>query len=133
MKDRSLVLEIVTPDGVALRESGVETVVFRRREPGFEVGSEIAVLPLHAPMLARIAVAPVRYRRGGETAQLAVDGGFAEVVDDRVVIVTPRVERIAAAVPDPLGAAVDVCRRWRAEVVDLRYPVVPPVGLLGPE
>ena len=59
---RGLTLEIVTPDGVAVREERVEVVVLRRRERRFERGSEIAVFPLHGPLLVRLPVAPVRWR-----------------------------------------------------------------------
>lgn len=124
MTPGALVLEIVTPDGVALRESGVDAVVFRRRERRFELGSEIAVFPLHGPMLVRIPVAPARYRKRGESVHLAVGGGFAEVLRDRVLIVTPRLERVSSAEPDPRSTAGEVCRKWQEEVVDFRDEMV---------
>ena len=116
MNLRALTLEIVTPDGVALEEGGIEVVVLRRREPRFEVGSEIAIFPLHAPLLVRLAVAPVRYQKGADTVHLAVGAGFAEVVEDRVVIVTPRCERVPAGEPDPIAGAEKLCRRWRRDL-----------------
>jgi F0F1-type ATP synthase epsilon subunit len=115
MNPRALRLEIVTPDGVALKEEGVEVVVLHRREPRFAVGSEVAIFPLHAPLLVRLAVAPVRYRKGMATVHLAVGAGFAEVVDDRVVIVTPRCQRVPATEPDPGGSVEELCGRWRRE------------------
>lgn len=116
MTARKLVLEIVTPDGPALSEEAVDVVVFRRRERRFELGSEIAVFPLHAPMLVRIPVAPARYRKGGRTVHVVVGGGFAEVRRDRVLIVTPRCERVAAGEPDPASSARELGRRWRREL-----------------
>lgn len=121
MNPRTLVLEIVTPDGVALRESGVDAVVFRRRERRFELGSEIAVFPLHAPLLVRLPVAPVRFHQRGATVHVAVGGGFAEVLKDRVRIVTPRVHRVPADEPNPASTARTVCRTWREAAVDFRY------------
>jgi F0F1-type ATP synthase epsilon subunit len=118
---RTLVLEIVTPDGVALRESSVDAVVFRRRERRFELGSEIAVFPRHAPLLVRIPVAPVRFHQRGATVHLAVGGGFAEVLEDRVRIVTPRVHRVSVDEPNPLSTARAVCREWRRATSDFRY------------
>jgi F0F1-type ATP synthase epsilon subunit len=111
-----LTLEIVTPDGLALQEGGIEFVVLHRREPRFEVGSEIAIFPFHAPLLVRLAVAPVRYRKGADTVHLAVEAGFGEVVGDRVVIVTPRCERVPAAEPDPIVSAEELCGRWRRDL-----------------
>jgi F-type H+-transporting ATPase subunit epsilon len=120
----TLALEIVTPDGVALRESTVDAVVVHRRERRFEAGSEIALLPGHEAMVIRIPVAPVRYRCRGETVHLAVGGGFAEVLRNRVLIVTPRLERIAAGNPNPAATATAVCREWRASLVDDRHDLV---------
>ena len=110
-----MMLEIVTPDGVVLQEGGVEVIVLRRREPRFEVGSEIAIFPLHAPLLVRLAVAPVRYQKGADTVYLAVESGFSEVMGDRMVITTPRCERVPVTDPDPLAMAEDLCGRWRRD------------------
>ncbi len=113
---RALVLEIVTPDGPALAERDVEVVVLRRRERRFELGSELAIFPRHAPTLVRMPVAPVRFRKGGRTEHVAVAGGFAEVRRDRVLVVTPRCVRVPG--DDPAGAARAraTCRGWRAEL-----------------
>lgn len=90
MTDQGLALEIVTPDGVALRDNGVDVVVLHRREPRFEVGSEIAIYPRHEAMLVWLPAAPIRYRKGDAVLGFAVGAGFAEVMDDRVVVVTSR-------------------------------------------
>jgi F-type H+-transporting ATPase subunit epsilon len=120
MTPGTLTLEIVTPDGTAVRETAVDVVVLRRREEEFEAGSEVAVFPRHGPLLVRLPVAPLRYRRAAETFHLAVGGGFAEVLRDRVLVVTPRVERISdRGRPAPIAAAT-LCRGWRAEAIDSR-------------
>jgi len=117
---RALALDIVTPDGTAVEERDLDAIVFHRRERLFEVGSEIAVFPLHAPMLVRLPIAPVRFRRGEEIVHLALRGGFAQVLADRVLIATPRVERIPTADATPLHTAREVCRGWEEEVSDFR-------------
>ncbi len=124
MTARALVLEIVTPDGRALLEAGVDAVVLRRRERRFEVGSEIAVFPRHAPTLVRLPIAPVRYRKDGVTVHLAVAGGFAEVRGDRVLVVTPRCERVPRDAPAPRAVATATCRRWAEELRDFRAAMV---------
>lgn len=124
MSARELVLEIVTPDGTALREGRVDAVVFFRRERRFEVGSEIAIFPLHAPTLVRLPVAPARYRKDGRTLHLALGGGFAEVKRERVLVVTPRCESIPPEEPDPLSRAREVCRRWRRDVRDFQKEMI---------
>jgi F0F1-type ATP synthase epsilon subunit len=124
MSPRTLALEIVTPDGVALQEGEVEVVVFHRHEPRFDPGSEIAIFPLHGRLLVRIAVAPVRFRKGDRTMHLAMRGGFAQVLDDQVLIVTPRLERVSPAEANPAAAARKLCRRWREELGRLQEEVV---------
>ncbi len=83
-------LEIIAPDGERLAADAVDEVVVRRREPRFELGSEIAIFPGHAPMLIQLPDAPVRYRSRGQTFHVIAAGGFVEVKRDRVLIVTPR-------------------------------------------
>ncbi len=116
MTSRTLVLEIVTPDGPALSERGVEVVVLRRRERRFELGSELAVFPRHAPTLVRVPVAPLRWRKGGRTEHVAVGGGFAEVKRDRVLVVTPRCARFPGEGAAGLAHARATCRAWRREL-----------------
>ncbi len=124
MSVRTLTLEIVTPDGQALLEAGVERVILRRRERRFELGSELAVFPRHANLLVRMPVAPLRYRKSGETVHLAVAGGFAEVRADRVLVVTPRCEPAPRDAPSPRAAAAAICRGWAAELRDFRAAMV---------
>ena len=118
MSPPTLRVQIVTPDGMALEESGADVIVLHRREGRFDPGSEIAVFPLHGPLLVRVPISPVRYRKEGESVHLAVAGGFAEVLRDGVLIVTPRVERVSRADPHPLATAVAICRKWRQEAFD---------------
>lgn len=112
MSPDGLTLEVVTPDGLSVLERGLDVVVLHRREPRFEVGSEIAVFPNHAPLLVRIPVGPARFGRAGETVHLALAGGFAEVLGDRVRVMTPRVERVPREAPDGAAAARALCRAW---------------------
>jgi F-type H+-transporting ATPase subunit epsilon len=113
MNVEHLVLKIVTPDGQSLTETKVDRVVFRRKEMLFELGSEIAVFPRHAPMLIRIPVAPVRYRKGDDTTYVAVGGGFVEIRENEVVVVTPRFEKIRSDDPTPSLTASQRTEQWR--------------------
>ncbi|HUO51319.1 MAG TPA: hypothetical protein VMT93_02270 [Gemmatimonadaceae bacterium] len=119
-----LELEIVTPDGIALQARGVETVVIHRRERSFDVGSEIAIYPRHAAMLVRIPVAAARYDREGATVHLALGGGFVEVREDHVVVVTPRFACVPADETDAAAAAWRICARWRTEAAGTREELV---------
>ena len=92
---RSLTLEVVTPRGGFLRETGVDEVVVRRRELRFDPGSEVAILPSHGPMIVRLADTEMRYRKAGRVMRIHAHGGFAEVRANVVTVMTPKAERPA--------------------------------------
>jgi len=124
MKGEYLVLQIVTPDGQSLKEKQVDVVVFRRKEKRFELGSEIALFPRHAPTLIRIPVAPVRYRKGERSYYVAVGGGFVEIKENQVLVVTPRFEKIRADEPIPSRKARHITEQWRQEQKEFQKEMV---------
>lgn len=81
-------IEIITPRGTFLEAGGFEQVVMRRREERFELGSEIVVRPRHGRMLVRLPMHVMRLEHEGEVRRIEVDGGFAEVRDDVVSVLT---------------------------------------------
>ncbi len=87
MSPRKLSLEIVTPEGATHVESDLDGIVVRRREDR-SPGSELLVMPLHGPMLARIEPCTMRIYSKGTTRYLDVEGGFLEVKNDHVTLVT---------------------------------------------
>jgi F-type H+-transporting ATPase subunit epsilon len=124
MNGARLVLQIITPDGRSVKEQQVDVVVFRRKEKRFELGSEIAVFPRHAPLLIRIPIAPVRYRKGERTSYVAVGGGFVEVKNNQVLVVTPRFEKIRSDDPAPSIKAGRITERWRREQKEFQKEMV---------
>ena len=78
MADR-LHLEIVTPS-----RRVVEVEVDEVRLPG--ALGELGVLPGHIPLLTSLAAGPLTYYEGSAVTRYAVQGGFAEVLPDRVTI-----------------------------------------------
>jgi F-type H+-transporting ATPase subunit epsilon len=78
MVDR-LHLEIVTPS-----RRVVEVEVDEVRLPG--ALGEMGVLPGHIPLLTSLAAGPLTYFDGPTVTKYAVQGGFAEVLPDRVTI-----------------------------------------------
>ena len=124
MKGKYLVLQIVTPDGQSLKEKQVDVVVFRRKEKRFELGSEIAIFPRHAPLLIRIPVAPVRFRKGERTSYVAVGGGFVEIKGNEVLVVTPRFEKIRSDDPSPSIKAKHISEQWRQEQKEFQTEMV---------
>jgi F-type H+-transporting ATPase subunit epsilon len=59
--------------------------------PGTE--GYFGVLPGHAPFLTTLGVGEVTYRIGREEYHLAVSGGFAEVRNDKVIMLLDVAER----------------------------------------
>ena len=81
-----LLLEIVTPDRLLLREEVDEVVV-----PGSE--GELGVLPGHTPLLSTLKVGELWYRQGQEKHYLVIAFGFVEVLLDGVTVLAQVGER----------------------------------------
>src|SRR5262245_33248521 len=79
-------LEFVTPAQAIVHEEVDEVQL-----PG-ERGY-FGVLPGHAPLLAALATGSMWYRKGTETKFAFIDGGFVEVLPDRVSILAQVAER----------------------------------------
>jgi len=81
-----LTLEIATPMRLVVSDTVDEVVA-----PGSE--GYFGVLPGHAPFLTTLGIGVVTYRSGRDEHQLAVAGGFAEVRNDKVIILADSAER----------------------------------------
>jgi len=98
-----LSLEITTPMRMVVAEQVDEVVA-----PGIE--GYFGVLPGHAPFLTTLGTGIVTYRIGRDEHQLAVSGGFAEVRNDKVIILADTAER-----PEEIDRARAERARERAE------------------
>ena len=85
MADR-LTLEIATPMRLVVAETVDEVVA-----PGIE--GYFGVLPGHAPFLTTLGIGEVTYRVGQDEHYLALAGGFAEVRNDKVIVLADTAER----------------------------------------
>jgi F-type H+-transporting ATPase subunit epsilon len=81
-----LTLEITTPMRMVVSEDVDEVVA-----PGIE--GYFGVLPGHAPFLTTLGIGMLTYRIGREEHHLAVAGGFAEVRNDKVIVLADTAER----------------------------------------
>jgi F-type H+-transporting ATPase subunit epsilon len=124
MNSEHLVLQIITPDGKTLKEKQINVLVVRRKEKRFELGSEIAVFPRHAPTLIRIPIAPLRYRKEERTTYVAAGGGFVEIKDNQILVVTPRFEKIRSDDPAPSLTAWRMTEQWRQEHKEFRREMI---------
>lgn len=92
-------LEVVTPDGVKLAADVSEFTA-----PS--VDGEFGVLPGHVPLLAALTTGIVSYILEGERHSVAVGSGFAEVSDDKALLITDRFIRKADI--DPVVVRLDL-------------------------
>jgi F-type H+-transporting ATPase subunit epsilon len=82
----ALRLEIATPSRLLVSEEVDEVVA-----PGIE--GYFGVLPGHAPFLTTLGAGELMYRQNGRESYLAVSGGFAEVRNDKVIVLADAAER----------------------------------------
>ena len=85
-------LRVVTPVG-----SKIDTVVTQVTVPG-ELG-DMGILPGHRALLSALGVGVLSYAADGATSYLAVNGGYVEVDDNGVIVVTETAES-----PDEIDA-----------------------------
>jgi len=81
-----ILLEIVTPEGLLLREAVDELVA-----PG-ELGY-FGVRPGHTPLLATLGMGELKYRRGSAWHRLTCFSGWCEVQPDKVSVLADIGER----------------------------------------
>jgi F-type H+-transporting ATPase subunit epsilon len=98
-----LTLEITTPTRLVVADTVDEVVA-----PGIE--GYFGVLPGHAPFLTTLGIGVVTYRIGRDEFHLAMAGGFAEVRNDKVIILADSAER-----PDEIDRARAERAKERAE------------------
>lgn len=99
----ALSLEVATPTRLVVAETVDEVVL-----PGSE--GYFGVLPGHAPLLATLGVGELMYRKGTAQHHLALTGGFAEVRNDKVIVLAENAER-----PDEIDRERAQRARDRAE------------------
>ena len=82
---QKLTLELVTPAQQVLSETVDEITA-----PG-SMG-QFGVLPGHTPMLTTLDVGELSYRKNQETFYVAVNWGYVEIEEDRVIILVETAE-----------------------------------------
>lgn len=79
-------LEVVTPEREIVRESVGEVQL-----PA--LSGYLGILPGHTPLLTELGIGPLSYKKGSVTGYVAVIGGFAEVLPERVTVLAEAAER----------------------------------------
>lgn len=91
----TLTCTVVTPEQTAL-EAQADFVAL----PLFD--GEIGIAPNHSPLIGRLGYGEMRIKSGGQTQVYYIDGGFVQVADNVVAVLTNRA--IPAAKLDPVAA-----------------------------
>jgi F-type H+-transporting ATPase subunit epsilon len=91
-------LEIITPEQTVVKEE-VDMVEAKGAY------GEFGILPGHTQFLTTLEIGEIRYIKDGATTFLSASGGFAEVVEDKVVMLLDTAE---------LAEDIDVERAKRA-------------------
>jgi F-type H+-transporting ATPase subunit epsilon len=100
---RTLLCVVVTPERALLDET-VDFVAL----PMYD--GELGVLPGRAALIGRLGPGELRIRHGADTRRFFVDGGFAQVRNDVVTVLTPRALKAEDIDPAAASAALDAAR-----------------------
>jgi F-type H+-transporting ATPase subunit epsilon len=102
MRDKIL-LEVVTAQRMVLSEEVDEVTA-----PGVE--GEFGVLPGHIPFITTLKIGEIMYRQGSAKRYMAVTWGYAEVLPDRVTILSE-----SAQLADEIDIARAMAEKEQAE------------------
>src|SRR4051812_19422841 len=83
LTNRDLRCVVVTPERAVLDEPADFIAI-----PMYD--GELGVLPGRAPLIGRLGYGELRIQRGSVTRRLFVDGGFAQIRDNVVTLLTSR-------------------------------------------
>lgn len=75
----NLLLEIITPEKVVLKDEVDEVIVPT-------ITGEIAILPNHAQLLTRINPGELIIRKNGKDQSFAILGGFLEIINNHISV-----------------------------------------------
>jgi F-type H+-transporting ATPase subunit epsilon len=78
-------LSIISPERVVFEGEGDQIVV-----PAWD--GEVGILRDHAPMMLLLGTGDVRVRRGETEERFFISGGFLQVIDNKVTVLSERAE-----------------------------------------
>jgi F-type H+-transporting ATPase subunit epsilon len=112
-KEKSIKFVVVTPERRVLEETADAVVI-----PAHD--GELGILWDRAPLMCELGIGQMGYRKGGATRRLFIDGGFAQVLDNNVTVLTehaaPAEEITAEVVAEAERSAAELPGKTLAEV-----------------
>src|SRR5438309_2460720 len=97
---RELHCVVVTPERVLLDEPADFVAL-----PMYD--GELGVLPGRAPLIGRLGFGELRIRQGNQVRRFYIDGGFAQVRNDTVSVLTPRAMPANEIKPEKASQALE--------------------------
>lgn len=97
-KHENIDLVVITPEQQVLK-AAVDAVVIPAHD------GELGVLPDRAPLMCELGIGQLRYASGGQTRRLFIDGGFAQVHENHVSVLTNRAVPAEEISPELLAKA----------------------------
>ena len=80
-KDKTLTLVVVTPEQQVAEDTADSIVI-----PAHD--GELGILSGRAPLMCELGIGQMRYQKGSAIRRVFIDGGFAQVHDNQVTILT---------------------------------------------
>ncbi len=97
MAKHRIYCEVITPEKVVYQGDADMVVA-----PGID--GELGILPLHIPLMTLLSIGELRVKYDDKQEYIAVDGGYMEVIEDKVVVLANAAE---------LASQIDVKRAKR--------------------
>ena len=107
---RELHCVVVTPER-ALLDVPADSIVV----PMYD--GELGVMPGRAPLIGRLGFGELRIRKGNHVDYLYVDGGFVQVRDNTVTVLTARALRAEEVQPEAAERALQKAREEQGRAV----------------
>lgn len=104
---KQLQVVVVTPEATVL-EQEAEFVAL----PLYD--GEIGIAPLHSPLIGRLGYGEMRIKTAAKTLHYYIDGGFVQVVDDVVSVLTNKA--VLASKVDPAVAQAQLTTAMKKPV-----------------
>jgi F-type H+-transporting ATPase subunit epsilon len=82
-----LKVSVISPERTLFEGDGESVTA-----PAFD--GEVGVLTSHAPMMTLLGKGTLRLGNGGSGGRFAVEGGFMQVIDNHVRVVTEKAEQL---------------------------------------
>lgn len=85
MADKSIKLEVITPEKVACSVE-IESLVVPAAL-GY-----LGILPNHAPLVTALDIGVIKFKEAGKVKKMAISGGFMEVFDNKIIVLADTAE-----------------------------------------